>query len=113
VAGWYREALFGLDGISLPVEAEYAEHVYHLYVIQCDRREELRAALGDQGIGTGLHYPVPLHLQRAYAHLGLPPGSLPVTERAAATCLSLPMFPEMTQLQVSRVADAIGAFLKG
>lgn len=113
VAGWYREALFGLDGISLPVEAEYADHVYHLYVIQCDRREELRAALGDQGIGTGLHYPVPLHLQRAYAHLGLPPGSLPVTERAAATCLSLPMFPEMTQLQVSRVADAIGAFLKG
>jgi dTDP-4-amino-4,6-dideoxygalactose transaminase len=113
VAGWYREALSGVEGISLPIEADYAEHVYHLFVIQCDRRDDLKAALAAEGIGTGFHYPIPLHRQRAYADLGLGAGSLPVTERAAATCLSLPMFPEMTQAQVGRVADAVGTFLKG
>lgn len=107
VAGWYRKALEGVEGIELPVQADYAEPVYHLFVIQCEQREALRDALTARGIGTGYHYPIPLHLQRAYAHLGLPAGSLPVTERAAATCLSLPMFPEMTESQVAQVAAAI------
>jgi dTDP-4-amino-4,6-dideoxygalactose transaminase len=113
VAGWYRDALAGVEGIELPVEASYARHVYHLYVIQVEARDRLRDRLTARGIGTGLHYPVPLHLQRAYAHLGLPPGSFPVTERSAATCLSLPMFPELTQAQVGRVADAVRHALKG
>lgn len=112
VAAWYGEALAGLEGITLPYESPDREHVYHLYVIQCDRREALRDYLQARGIGTGYHYPYPLHLQRAYAHLGMKAGSLPVTERAAATCLSLPMFPEMTQDQVGQVAAAINTFLK-
>jgi dTDP-4-amino-4,6-dideoxygalactose transaminase len=107
VAGWYREALAGIERIELPAEAAYARHVYHLYVIQTAERDRLRDRLTQRGIGTGLHYPVPLHLQKAYAHLQLPAGSLPVTERAAATCLSLPMFPEMTESQVARVAEAV------
>jgi dTDP-4-amino-4,6-dideoxygalactose transaminase len=113
VAGWYAEALAGIEGIELPFEAPGVEHVYHLYVIQTERREALRDHLQGRGIGTGYHYPIPLHLQRAYAHLGMKVGSLPVTERAAATCLSLPMFPEMTQGQVAQVADAIKSFLPG
>ena len=111
-AAWYREALDGIDGIDLPYEAEYARHVYHLYVIHTEQRDRLRDRLAARGIGTGLHYPVPLHLQRAYAHLGLAAGSFPVTERSAATCLSLPMFPELTQDQVGRVADAVRHALK-
>lgn len=113
VAGWYHQALAGMDGITLPFESPDREHVYHLYVIQCERREALRDFLQARDIGTGYHYPVPLHLQRAYAHLGLTAGSLPVTEHAAATCLSLPMFPEMTQDQVGQVAQAISSFLRG
>lgn len=113
VAGLYGAALGGIDEIELPVEATYGEHVYHLYVVRTERRDQLKEFLAAQGIGTGLHYPRPLHLQRAYAALGVGEGSLPVTERVAATCLSLPMFPEMTESQVVRVAEAVRAFFQG
>ena len=109
-ASWYRDALAGVSEISLPHEAPYGEHVYHLYVIRLPTRDRLREHLLKQNIGVGLHYPRPLHLQQAYASLGLTPGTLPVSERAAAECLSLPMFPGMTQSQVGRVADAVRAF---
>jgi len=110
VADWYREALGDVADIVLPEVAPHAEHVYHLYVIRTPAREKLREHLQAEGIGTGLHYPVPLHLQQPYASLGYRSGSLPVTERAAAQCLSLPMFPEMTETQVGHVADAVRRF---
>jgi dTDP-4-amino-4,6-dideoxygalactose transaminase len=112
VAAWYREALADIPDIRLPGEAPHREHVYHLFVIRTPRRDALREHLAGEQIGTGLHYPLPLHRQQAYRHLQLPQGSLPVTERAAATCLSLPMFAEMSRIQVRRVADAIRRFFQ-
>ena len=112
VASLYRQALADVPEIRLPVEAEYAQHVYHLYVIRIERRDELQQALAQQKIATGLHYPLPLHLQVAYQSLGLAQGSLPVTERTAAELLSLPMFPELTESQVTRVAEVIKSFLR-
>lgn len=112
-AEWYRTALADIAEVQTPVEAEYARHVYHLYVIRAERRDELQRHLDSRRIRTGLHYPVPLHLQTAYRSLGLGPGSLPVTERAAREILSLPMFPGLTQTQVGVVADAIREFYRG
>jgi dTDP-4-amino-4,6-dideoxygalactose transaminase len=108
----YRRALADIPEIVLPVEADYARHVYHLFVIRAERRDGLQEHLTRQGIGTGLHYPLPLHLQKAYAHLGLSAGSLPVTERATGSILSLPMFPELTDDQVDRVGQAIRGFYR-
>ena len=109
----YREALADVAEVRLPTEAEYARHVYHLFVIRVPRRDELQQHLTTQRIGTGLHYPLPLHLQKAYGHLGLSRGAFPVSERAAESLLSLPMFPELTEGQVGRVADEIRAFYRG
>jgi len=113
VAQWYRQALADVTDVVLPQEVPYGEHVYHLFVVRTPDRDALRQHLADHDIGTGLHYPVPLHRQRAYAHLGLPEGMLPVTERTAAECLSLPMFPEMTEGQVGRVAEVVRDFFRG
>jgi dTDP-4-amino-4,6-dideoxygalactose transaminase len=113
VASWYEAALKDIADIRLPVESAYAKHVYHLFVIRAERRDDLQAHLTSQRIATGLHYPVPLHLQVAYKSLGLKRGMFPVTERAADSILSLPMFPEMTESQVGRVADAIRSFYVG
>lgn len=112
-ANWYREALAGIGDLTLPSEPLYGDHVYHLFVVRTTHRDALRDHLDAQSINTGLHYPTPLHLQHAYSHLGLTRGSLPVTERVADTCLSLPMFPEMTEAAVQRVADAIREFFDG
>ena len=112
VADLYREALAGVPEIRLPVERPGAVHVYHLFVIRAQRRDDLQRHLTARGIGTGLHYPVPLHLQTAYARLGLPVGAFPVTEAAARDLLSLPMYPELTAEQVRIVADAIGDFYR-
>jgi dTDP-4-amino-4,6-dideoxygalactose transaminase len=112
VAALYAEALAGIPEIRLPVEAGYAKHVFHLYVIRTTRRDELQQALAAQKIATGLHYPLPLHLQKAYAAMGLGQGAFPVTERTAAELLSLPMFPELTESQVGRIADVIRAFIR-
>ena len=113
VAAWYREALADISEVDLPVEAAYGVAVYHLFVIQAERRDELQAHLGRHQVGTGLHYPLPLHLQKAYAGLGLRAGTFPVTERAATRILSLPMFPSLSQDQVGRVADLIRTFYRG
>lgn len=112
-AALYREALTDIADIRLPVEALNTTHVYHLFVIRAQRRDELQAHLTARGIGTGLHYPLPLHLQAAYAHLGLGRGSFPVTEAASTHVLSLPMFPELAPAQIARVADAIREFYLG
>src|SRR4029077_2328953 len=109
-AAWYGAALSGLYDLTLPADGPYAEHVYQLYVSRPPARDRLHEYLTKRGIGAGLHYPQPLHLQEAYSSLGLKQGALPMTERVAAQCLSLPMFPEMSQAQVARVAEAVRGF---
>ena len=109
-ADHYRNAFAGLP-INLPVVPENAEHVYHLYVVRLEDREFLRQELSKEGIGTGLHYPIPLHLQKAYASLGLKNGQYPNTERSAKTILSLPMHPALTAQQIEQVAAACAKIL--
>jgi dTDP-4-amino-4,6-dideoxygalactose transaminase len=100
----YTELLAGVDGIlALPFEPTWSRPVYHLYVVRVPDRDRLQQDLGAAGIGTGIHYPTPLHLLRAYEHLGFRHGDFPVAERAAAEVLSLPMFPELTADQQDRV----------
>lgn len=111
-AAQYREALADLAEIRLPVERSGAGHVYHLFVIRAERRDALQRFLTSRGIGTGLHYPVPLHLQSAYARLGLGAGAFPVTEAAARDVLSLPMFPGLSGDQIGIVAEAIRDFYR-
>jgi dTDP-4-amino-4,6-dideoxygalactose transaminase len=93
-----------------PLRREGARHVYHLYVVRSRQRDELQRWLADRGVGTQIHYPIPIHRQEAYADLGMPSGSLPVTETAAAEVLSLPIFPEMTDAQVDHVIDSVNSF---
>ena len=106
IAQRYQE-LLGDAPISLPTEMGWGEHVYHLYVIQADDREALRQSLNDAGIETGLHYPVPLHLQVAYKDLGYEKGAFPVSEHLSSHILSLPMHPFMTDAEVERVATVV------
>jgi dTDP-4-amino-4,6-dideoxygalactose transaminase len=108
----YEHLLAG-NGLVLPVEAEYAKHVYHLYVVRTTRRGELLAYLMDQGISTGIHYPVPIHLQAACKDLGYKAGDLPVSEECAAQVLSLPMYAELAPEQISEVAECIMDFAAG
>ncbi len=106
LAQCYRQAL--ADGpVVCPIEQADNQHVYHLFVIQTPQRDDLRRHLQAQGIGSGVHYPVPVHLQPAYKRLGYAPGSLPVTEKLAHQVLSLPMYPQLGQKQVQTVAQAI------
>ncbi len=107
-AALYTELLPNRN-VRVPVEMPYGEHVYHLYVVQCARREELAAFLKARGIGTAIHYPTAIHLQRAYRHLAAE-GSLPVAERLAREILSLPLYPELPLDDVRAVARAIQDF---
>jgi dTDP-4-amino-4,6-dideoxygalactose transaminase len=102
----YRELLDGTP-VTTPVEADGRRHVYHLYVVRSRARDAHLAALRDAGIGVGVHYPIPLHRQPAYAKIGYADVSLPETERAAAEVLSLPMYPELTDVQLQAVAGAV------
>jgi dTDP-4-amino-4,6-dideoxygalactose transaminase len=106
VAKLYHE-LLSETSLGLPVEMGWGEHVYHLYVIQADDREALRLALNAAGVECGLHYPVPLHLQAAYADLGYEKGSFPVSEQLSSHILSLPMHPFITDEEVKRVASVL------
>lgn len=106
VAEHYDTLLAG-NGTITPVQMPYAHHVYHLYVIQADDREQLRKDLNAAGVETGLHYPGPLHLQEAYKSLGYKQGDFPVCERLAGRILSLPMFPDITREQVEFVVSVI------
>jgi dTDP-4-amino-4,6-dideoxygalactose transaminase len=85
-------------------------HVYHLFIVETERRDALRDYLSEHGIQTGIHYPIPIHLQEAYQELRLAEGTFPVTERLAEQSLSLPMYAELTDEQLARVANAIRAF---
>ena len=102
----YARAFAG-TGIATPVERPDCRHVYHVYAVRLSQRDSTRAALQAAGIQTGVHYPIPIHLQPAHADLGYGPGDFPVSEQAAAQVLSLPIFPEMTVEQVEQVAAAV------
>ena len=109
-ASFYQKALSGIPDLSTPSDRPDERAVYHTFVIQTPRRDELKAFLQSRGIETSIHYPVPIHLSRAAAELRLGPGSFPVTERQAGRVLSLPVFPELTQQQRELVAATIREF---
>jgi dTDP-4-amino-4,6-dideoxygalactose transaminase len=110
IADRYRSVLEGFP-LELPVTGPDSEPVWHLFIIRIADRDRVRAVLRERGIDTGVHYPCPLHLQPAYGRLGLSAGDFPETERAAAQILSLPIFPELTDAEVDRVAAAVGEAL--
>jgi dTDP-4-amino-4,6-dideoxygalactose transaminase len=103
----YDALLAGL--VHTPTMRADVEHVYHLYVIETDRRDAVQDHLRAKGIDTGIHYPVPVHLQEACAHLGYRAGDFPVTESAAARILSLPMYPQLTDTQLAYIAATLAA----
>ena len=107
IAFWYNEALADVGDVILPKTAEGATHVYHLYVIRTDRRDELQEHLNDNGVGTLIHYPIPPHLQGAYKKLGFKKGNFPIAEEIADTALSLPLWPGMTEDEVDFVCEKI------
>lgn len=102
----YRE-LLGNSGLGLPVEARDSRSVYHVFVVRSKNRDGLRQQLSQRGIDTGVHYPLPLHLQPAYRRLGYRRGDFPVCEQAASEVLSLPMYPELTRAQIEEIVLAI------
>ena len=109
-AAEYNRLLEGNGAVKLPFEPSWSRSVYHLYVIRTKDRDGLKNFLSKAGIGTGIHYPIPLHLQKAYASLNYARGDYPVAEAASAEILSLPMFPHLTAEQQARVADQVRLF---
>jgi dTDP-4-amino-4,6-dideoxygalactose transaminase len=110
----YRKTISAVDtGVVLPVDGPWAEPVFHLFVIQTDDRDAMRAHLDDAGVSTVVHYPIPIHLQDAYRDLGHEFGDFPVTETLARRVVSLPMFAEISEDQVDSVAEAVSAFGHG
>jgi dTDP-4-amino-4,6-dideoxygalactose transaminase len=109
IARAYRDGI-RLDGAVLPAPADTGESVWHQFTLTHPQRDRLREHLAAAGVGTDLIYPVPLHRQACFADLGYGPGALPVAERMAATCVSLPMFPELTDEQVTAVIAALNSF---
>jgi dTDP-4-amino-4,6-dideoxygalactose transaminase len=107
----YDELLSTIPAVTGPYCAECSRAVYHLYVIRVKNREALQKSLEKSKIGTAIHYPVPLHLQQAYRHLGYSNGSFPVSERVASEILSLPMYPQLGIEEIRRVVKEIGALL--
>lgn len=112
IAGWYDEALQEIGDLTIPYVHQDATHVYHLYVVKTQKREELQKHLADQGIGTLIHYPIPPHMQEAYAYLQLSKGDFPIAEELANTCLSLPLWPGMRKEEVGVVVEAITRFFQ-
>jgi len=106
-AAAYDEAFAEVEDIVTPVTADYAEHVYHIYAVRVQEREHALWLLGKKGIQTGIHYPVPIHRQKAYGFLGYGIGSFPVAETLAHQLISLPMFPELTRSQIDTVVYAL------
>lgn len=109
-AALYDEILADVEGVRTPVALPGRLHVYNQYTLRADRRDELREFLRKRGVGNGLYYPRGLHLQECFAALGVREGALPVTERLTREVVSLPIFPELTEGQISEVAESIRAF---
>jgi dTDP-4-amino-4,6-dideoxygalactose transaminase len=101
----YRQLLGKCENVILPFQPSWSRAVYHLFVIRVADREQLKGHLAAAGIGTGIHYPIPLHLQKAYAKFAYQEGDFPVTERVAAEILSLPMFPGLNEEMQARIAE--------
>jgi dTDP-4-amino-4,6-dideoxygalactose transaminase len=110
-AKWYDDLLVGLDGIIVPREVAYAKHVYHIYAIGVQNREALIGYLQEKDIHCGIHYPIPVHLQKAYDFMGQGKGSLPIAERCAEELVSLPMFPELSKEKIEHVVSEVKGFL--
>ena len=106
-AYYYNELLNGLEKIITPKEMAYAKHVYHLYVVRVPNRENFQSFLKDNSVGTSIHYPMPLHLQKAYKHLGYKEGDFPISEKCAREIVSLPMFPELTRQEIEYACTII------
>lgn len=106
-AAVYNQAFATVEDVTTPVAADYAEHVYHVYAVRVEEREHAIWLLGKKGIQTGIHYPVPIHRQKAYEFLDYGIGSFPVAETLAHQLISLPMFPEMTRPQIDMVVYAL------
>lgn len=107
----YNQLLAGLP-LELPVEAPGCESAWHLYVVRHPKRDEIKKHLDAAGVGCALHYPLPLHLQKCYAYLGYKPGDFPESERSANQCLSLPIYPELTEAQQDRVVEVLKQYFK-
>jgi len=110
IAGIYLERLKDTGDIILPVTEKDATHVYHLFVVRTDHRDQLQKYLNDRGIGTMIHYPIPPHLQEAYAWMGLREGAFPLAESIARTIISLPLYPYMEEKDTHEVCDTIVEF---
>jgi dTDP-4-amino-4,6-dideoxygalactose transaminase len=104
----YNQAFAGIDEVATPFEANYARHVYHVYAIRVEERDEIRRYLAEKGIGCAVHYPIPIHLQEACRNLGHRAGAFPVAENLAEEFLSLPMFPELREEQIEYVTHCVG-----
>ncbi len=113
LAALYIERLADVDGVETPFEPEWAWSVYHLFVVHTAQRDRVMRRLEEVGIGVGLHYPIPIHLQEAYRHLGHSVGDFPNAEANASNGMSLPMFPEMTEAQVDYVCSEMEAAVSG
>jgi dTDP-4-amino-4,6-dideoxygalactose transaminase len=111
IARAYQTLFAGTPGVILPHEPDFSRAIYHLYVIRVADRGGLQKHLSEAKIDTGIHYPVPLHLQKAYTSYGLGPGSFPITEQTAGEILSLPMHPQLTNEQQRRVVEEVKGFL--
>jgi dTDP-4-amino-4,6-dideoxygalactose transaminase len=109
-AAYYTQALAGLAPVTTPAVDECNEHIFHQYTVRVERRDVLQAHLKSKGIGTAVYYPVPLHLQNCFSHLGYKRGAFPEAERAAAEVLSLPVYPELSPDQLDYVIEAIRGF---
>lgn len=108
-AAIYSE-LFDQNLVTTPIEAEGADHIYHLYVIRAPERDDLQSYLKENGIYTGIHYPIPIHQQKAFSYLGYETGDFPETEKAVTEILSLPMFAELSDENIARVVDTVHEF---
>lgn len=106
-AALYHDLLAGVDGVTLPNTRSTNKHVFHIFSVRVSNRDETLQAMGDSGIGCGIHYPVPLHLQEAHRDLGYEAGSFPISEKCAKEFLSLPMYPELSSDQIRTVADTL------
>ena len=112
-ASLYNEALVDVGDVRLPAVPTGSDPVWHLYVIRTAQPERLARFLAERGIGTGRHYPQPIHRSQAFSRLGYPEGSFPVSEAVSAECLSLPIYPGMTEEQLTAVVESVGAYFNG
>jgi dTDP-4-amino-4,6-dideoxygalactose transaminase len=106
----YRELLGGMPQVQCPIDQNYERSVYHTFIVQADRRDSLKAHLTKKGVGTAIHYPIPIHLHKAAEHLGYSSGDFPVSERQAQRIISLPVYPELSTEQMEYVAASVCEF---